>query len=107
MSSLMRVASGMPLIAMPAIVSGSLPEFSASSRMMSVMAAAPNPTRVPSPPPGRPPPFPVLGRRLATFQPAGEEPGDRLRREVELVADLLLAETLRLVLRRLFREKEI
>src|SRR3972149_5103537 len=61
MSSLISVAYGMPLIAIPAIVSGSTPDFSDSSRMMSVIAAAMKPIRLPKTPTDRQPIFTSFG----------------------------------------------
>src|SRR3990172_2630954 len=69
MSSLISVAYGMPLIAIPAIVSGTFPEVSASSRMMSAIAAATKPMRFPYTPTDRQPIFTSFGGASPPFSP--------------------------------------
>src|SRR2546422_11695661 len=61
MSSETSVANGITLIDPPRMESGSAPDFSLSSRMMSVIAAARNPIRFPHPPMDRQPIFTSFG----------------------------------------------
>src|SRR2546422_3701313 len=61
MSSETRVANGITLIDPPRMESGSAPDFSLSSRMMSVIAAARNPIRFPKTPMDRQPIFTSFG----------------------------------------------
>src|SRR3972149_5342091 len=60
-SSLISVANGIPLIAIPRIESTSRARASVSSRMMSVIAAAAKPIRPPHPPGARHPIFTAFG----------------------------------------------